>query len=265
MAAAKRMRLEGKRAVVTGGSGGIGAPLVSMLLAEGADVAVIGRQPHGDAAARHVMADLAAEDGVAAARRAVAEASPEILVCLAGVQYFGSFATQAAADIESAYRVNLVAPSVMANAALPGMIERKSGHILFAGSVFGSVPFAHFAAYSSAKAGLAALTLALRREYDGHGITFTCAVPRAVKTAMASDTIRRFADAAGFRFDAPADVARRICDVLARGSGEVTPGFPESLLMRINAMAPGLASRALAGSDRKARQLLSTTMRSPAE
>ena len=60
-------------------------------------------------------------------------------------------------------------------------------------------------------------------------------------------------------------VARRICDVLARGSGEVTPGFPESLLMRINAMAPGLASRALAGSDRKARQLLSTTMRSPAE
>ena len=265
MADAKPMRLEGKRAVVTGGSGGIGAPLVGMLLAEGAGVTVIGRQPHGNAAADHVMADLTAEGGVEAACRAVREVAPEILVCLAGVQYFGPFAAQSAADIESAYRVNLVAPAVMANAALPGMIKRRSGHILFAGSVFGSVPFAHFAAYSSAKAGLAALTLALRREYDGHGITFTCAVPRAVKTSMASDTIRRFADVAGFRFDAPADVARRICEVLARGSGEVNPGFPESLLMRLNAMAPGLASRALAGSDRKARRLLSTTMRSPAE
>ena len=265
MAAAKPMQLEGKRIVVTGGSGGIGAPLVGMLLAKGADVTVIGRQPHGDAAARHVMADLTADDGVAEACRAVAQASPEILVCLAGVQYFGSFAAQSATDIASAYRVNLVAPAVMANAALPGMNARKSGHILFAGSVFGAVPFAHFAAYSSAKAGLAALTQALRREYDGRGITFTCAVPRAVKTAMASDTIRRFAEVAGFRFDAPVDVAHRICDVLARGSGEVSPGFPESLLMRLNAMAPSLASRALAGSDRKARLLLSKTMRSSPE
>ena len=81
---------------------------------------------------------------------------------------------------------------------------------------------------------------------------------------MASAAIRRFADVAGFRFDAPEDVARRICEVLARGNGEVTPGFPESVLMRLNALAPNLASRALAGSDRKARQILST-MRSSAE
>ena len=259
------MRLRGKRAVITGGSGGIGAPLVGMLLAEGAEVTLIGRQPHGDAAALHVMADLAAEAGVEVACRAVAEAAPEILVCLAGVQYFGPFAAQSATEIETAYRVNLVAPAALANAALPGMIARKSGHILFAGSVFGSVPFAHFAAYSSTKAGLAAMALALRREYEGHGIAFTCAVPRAVKTAMANDTIRRFAAAAGFRFDAPADVARRICDVLARGSGEVGPGLPESLLMRLNALAPGLASRALAGNDRKARHLLSESMRSSPE
>ena len=265
MPAEKLMRLEGKRVVVSGGSGGIGAPLVGLLLAEGADVCVIGRQPHGDAAARHVLADLAADDGVEAACRAVADVAPDIIVCLAGVQYFGPFAAQPIADIESAYRVNLVAPAAMARAALPGMLARKSGHIMFAGSVFGSVPFAHFAAYSSAKAGLAALTWALRREYEGRGIAFTCAVPRAVKTSMASDAIRRFADVAGFRFDAPADVARRICEVLVRGSGEVSPGFPESLLMRLNAVSPGLASRALAGSNRKARNLLFKSMRSSPE
>ena len=61
------------------------------------------------------------------------------------------------------------------------------------------------------------------------------------------------------------DVARRIADVLVRGGGDVTPGLPESLLMRLNAVSPALASRALAGSDRKARQLLLQTLRSSKE
>lgn len=256
------MRLDGKRAVVTGGSGGIGTPLVALLRGEGADVTVMGRQAPAGTPGRHVAVDLATPDGIAAACGAVTEISPHMLVCLAGAQYFGPFAEQSTADIAAAYQVNLVAPAQLAQAALAGMLTRGSGHVLFAGSVFGAVPFAHFAAYSSAKAGLAALTLALRREYAGSGVTFTCAVPRAVRTGMASDAIRRFADLAGFRFDAPEDVARRIADVLAQGGGEVAPGFPESLLMRLNAVSPGLASRALAGSDRKARQLLSRTMRS---
>jgi short-subunit dehydrogenase len=258
----KRMRLEGKRAVVTGGSGGIGAPLVTLLRAEGADVTVIGRQAPAGIATGHVPADLATPGGLTKAAGAVAEIMPHMLVCLAGAQYFGPFADQPAQDISAAYQVNLVAPAQLARAALPGMLKRGTGHVLFAGSVFGALPFAHFAAYSSAKAGLAALALALRREYDGSGLTFTCAVPRAVKTSMASDAIRRFAAVAGFRFDAPEDVARRIADVLLRGSGDVTPGFPESLLMRLNAVSPALASRAIAGSDRKARLLLSQTMRS---
>jgi len=259
------MRLEGKRAVVTGGSGGIGAPLVDLLLAEGAQVTVIGRQSPAASLAGHITADLASPDGMARATSAVAEIAPNMLVCLAGAQYFGPFADQSAAEIAAAYQVNLVAPAQLTQSALPGMLKRGSGHVLFAGSVFGAVPFAHFAAYSSAKAGLAALVLALRREYEGRGITFTCAVPRAVRTPMASDAIRRFADMAGFRFDAPEDVARRIADVLVRGGGDVTPGLPESLLMRLNAVSPALASRALAGSDRKARQLLSQTLRSSKE
>lgn len=262
MMGSKRMRLEGQRAVVTGGSGGIGTPLVTMLQAEGAQVTVIGRQASAGSTAGHVAADLASPEGLASASGAVAEIKPHMLVCLAGAQYFGPFAEQPAQEAAAAYQVNLVAPALLARAALPGMLKRGAGHVLFAGSVFGAVPFAHFAAYSSAKAGLAALALALRREYNGRGITFTCAVPRAVKTTMANDAIRRFAAVAGFRFDTPEDVARRIADVLVRGGGDVTPGFPEALLMRLNAVSPALASRALAGSDRKARLLLSQTMRS---
>ena len=256
------MRLEGKRAVVTGGTGGIGAPLVALLRAEGAEVTVIGRQSSPQSAAGYVAANLASAEGLAVASDAVAEIRPQLLVCLAGAQYFGRFAEQPEQDIATAYHVNLVAPAQLTRAALPAMLKRGAGHVLFAGSVFGAVPFAHFAAYSSAKAGLAALALALRREHEGRGITFTCAVPRAVKTSMASDAIRRFAAVAGFRFDAPEDVARRIAAVLVRGEGDVTPGFPESLLMRLNAISPALATRALTGSDRKARLVLSQTVRS---
>ncbi|MFO0994997.1 MAG: SDR family NAD(P)-dependent oxidoreductase [Hyphomicrobiales bacterium] len=256
------MRLSGKSAVVTGGSGGIGAPLVSLLLAEGATVTVIGRQPPASAVAGYVAADLASSEGLSTACGTVEEISPDMLVCLAGAQYFGPFAEQPSEEIDAAYRVNLLAPTQLARAALSSMLKRRSGHVLFAGSVFGALPFAHFATYSSAKAGLAAMILALRREYDGCGITFTCAVPRAVRTSMASETIRRFADMAGFRLDAPEDVARRIAAVLMQGGGEVAPGFPESLLMRLNALSPALTSRALAGSNRKARKLLSQTIRS---
>lgn len=256
------MRLEGKRAVVTGGTGGIGAPLVALLRAEGAEVTVIGRQPAVDPGTGHVAADLASPEGLATASEAVAEIRPHMLVCLAGAQYFGAFAEQPVQDVAAAYHVNLVAPAELTRAALPAMLKRGAGHVLFAGSVFGAVPFAHFATYSSAKAGLAALALALRREHDGRGITFTCAVPRAVRTSMASETIRRFAAVAGFRFDAPESVARRIADVLVRGGGDVTPGFPESLLMRLNALSPTLASRALSSSNREARLLLSQTIRS---
>ncbi len=116
--------------------------------------------------------------------------------------------------------------------------------MIFAGSVFGAIPFAHFATYSSAKAGLAALALALSRESAGSGVTFTCAVPRAIRTRMASERIRKFAAVAGFRFDDPAAVASRLLAIIRQGSGAMGPGFPESLFMRLHGIAPSLVSAA---------------------
>lgn len=255
MIAAYVMQLDGKRIILTGGSGGIGTPLVQSLLGQRAAVSVIGRSPIHFQGVAHIAADLATDDGISKATAEVARLNPDILIHLAGSQYFGPFAEQSEQDILNSYRINLLAPAVLTRAAVPGMRRRGGGHVLFAGSVFGVMPFAHFAAYSSAKAGVAALCAALGREFDGSGITFTCAVPRAVKTPMATEKIRKFAEIAGFKFDEPSAVAGRILDVVVRGGGKVGPGLPESLFMRLSALSPALVSRGLAAHDRKARAL----------
>ena len=81
--------------------------------------------------------------------------------------------------------VNLVAPARLTQAVLPGMKSRGRGQIANVGSIFGSINFAHFATYSSAKAGMRALSQSLRRELAGTGIDVTYVAPRAgSSTAM---------------------------------------------------------------------------------
>ncbi len=250
------MRLEGLRIVLTGASGGIGSRLSDLLAAPDADLTVIGRSRGVSGAARFVEADLSCAKGIVAASDAVTRLSPDVLVHLAGAQRFGAFETQGALQMLRDYHVNLLAPALLTRAALPGMKERGFGHVLFAGSVFGSIPFAHFASYSSAKAGLAALATALRRECARDNVTFTLATPRAVDTAMATPAIRQFATMAGFSFDNADVVAQRLFRAIAGRRASVSPGFPESVFMRLNALAPSLVGRALARTDRKARSLL---------
>jgi short-subunit dehydrogenase len=259
------MPLDGQRIVVTGGSGGIGAPLVQLLVDNGANVITLGRKPGETRGVQFLQADLGEEASLLRAAAAVAVSEPDVLIHLAGSQYFGTFAGQSDAELLTSYKVNLLAPAILTCAAAAAMQRRGRGHVIFAGSVFGAIPFAHFAAYSSAKAGVAALCLALKREYAGSGIRFTHAVPRAVKTAMATAQIRKFAELAGFRFDTPESVAQRLFDTVVGGHRDPGPGFPESLFMRLSAIAPGLVSRGLVGTDRKARLILALTPQSSKE
>jgi len=121
--------------------------------------------------------------------------------------------------------------------------------------VFGAIPFAHFASYSSAKAGLKGLSDALRREVAGSGVEVTHIAPRAVKTTLASAKVMEFAAATGMHMDAPEAVAARIVAAIADGTPNVVIGFPERLFVHVNALAPRLVDRALAANDRKAAAL----------
>ena len=252
------MPLKQKRIIMTGGSGGIGRLVAAGFLREGAEVSVMSRTDPDIPQTRHLRVDLSTLDGIASASSILSDDEPDILVNLAGVQYFGLSEAQPAHDTAASYLINLVAPVALCNAALSAMKRRNLGQIVNIGSVFGALPFAHFAAYSSAKAGLRAFSEALRRELVDTDIAVTYIAPRAVRTGMITPAIRQFAEISGMRFDDPHAVSMRIISAIKHREKDVCIGLPERLFMRLNALWPRVVDRALARGDRKAKALLAS-------
>jgi len=246
--------LAGKRIILTGGSGGLGQLVAAALVREGVDLTVMSRsRPAGATdALRHVAADLSTPQGIAAAALVVAGDTPDILINMAGVQYFGPAEQQSFDALLSGYLINLVAPAELCRACLPAMKRRNSGQIVNIGSILGSIAFAHFSAYSSAKAGLRAFSEALRRELAGTAVGVTYVAPRAAKTAMLTPAIKKYAELTGMTVDPPEIIADRIVAAIRRRRKDVYIGFPEQIFVRLNAVLPRLVDAAVAGTDRKA-------------
>ena len=126
---------------------------------------------------------------------AVGDRQWDVLINIAGVQHFGPLEQQTPEHLLASYMVNLVAPARLAQAVLPGMKARGRGQIANVGSIFGSINFAHFATYSSAKAGMRALSQSLRRELAGTGVGVTYVAPRAVATPFNAAKVSQAASA----------------------------------------------------------------------
>jgi len=250
------MRFDGKRVLMTGGSGGIGVRLCERLHNAGADVTVIGRTQILHLPVETIYGDLSSPESLEAVTATVAEEPWDILINLAGVQHFGAFEHEPTHHLADTYMVNLIAPALLIQAIAPGMKARGGGCIANVGSVFGSINFAHFASYSSSKAGLHGLSQALRREYADHGIDVLYIAPRAVKTPFNSPKVLEYARLTKMHMDEPDRVAARIVTAIRRRTPEVYIGFPESLFVRINSVAPALIDNALAGNDRQAALLV---------
>lgn len=249
------MRFSSKKVLLTGGSGGLGQLICARLQALGAEVTVLDRVAPSLPGARFLEADLSTPEGIEAAAARVGAAQWDLLINLAGVQYFGPFEDQAPPALLAAYLVNLVAPARLAQAAIPGMKARGSGRIVNIGSIFGSIGFAYFAAYSSTKAGLRGLSQALRRELTGTGVGVTYIAPRAIRTPLNSALVLSYADLVSMTMDSPDGVADRIVRAIGAGKSDVYLGFPESLFVRVNAISPCLVDQALRAKDLKARAL----------
>ena len=249
------MRLEGKKIVLTGGAGGIGALLACELMHAGAAVTVLDRVDKLPFEAPYVRGDLATMDGLNAIATTLASLAPDILINLAGVQYFGPFETQTSAHLHMTYMVNLVAPVVLTHAVVPGMKQRGAGHIVNIGSIFGSINYAHFVTYSSAKAGLRGFSEALRRELNGTKIAVTYIAPRAVNTGFNSAAVTRFSQLTKMRMDEPDSVARHIVRAIEDRKKDVYIGMSESFFVRLNALMPRLVDAALAADNAKAKSL----------
>lgn len=244
--------LEHQRVVVTGAAGGIGSQVAQLLMEAGAHVTGVDRvEATGCHASR--AANLADAADIAALCAELAANVPDILVNIAGVLRFGLHENQPADALALSYQVNLIAPAQLAAAVAGPMRARGSGQIVNIGSGLGAVPYPWFAAYSSSKAGLAALSQALRRELAGSGVTVTHISPRAARTPLNSAEVNRFLDLMKMRADDPQWVAQQIVTAIIARRPTLSIGLMERFYAKLNGLAPRLIDSGLAPQVRRAR------------
>lgn len=244
--------LEGKTVAITGAAGGLGAPVARAMRAAGARVIGIDRVPCADCDAS-IVTDLADDAALAALATRLSQDTPDILVNIAGVMRFGLHASQPDEALALCYRVNLLVPAILARAVAGPMQARASGQIVNIGSVLGAIPYPWFAAYSSSKAGLAALSQALRRELAGSGVGVTHVNPRAARTPFNNAQVNRFLEITGMKADEPEWVADRIARAILARSETVSIGWMERVYAALNSLAPKLIDTGLVPQVRKAR------------
>ncbi len=243
--------LDGQSVFVTGAAGGIGAPVARLLKDAGARVVGIDRAPC-PACDESLISDLSDNAQLLDLAARLAAGPPQILVNIAGVMSFGLHEDQDFAALERCYQINLLAPAVLAQAVAGPMRQRGGGQIVNVGSVLGAIPYPWFAAYSSSKAGLAALSQALRRELKGSGIVVTHINPRAARTPFNNAQVNRFLEIAGMKADEPEWVANRIVTAILSRRATVSIGVMERVFAALNALSPALIDGGLSGQIRRA-------------
>jgi NAD(P)-dependent dehydrogenase (short-subunit alcohol dehydrogenase family) len=182
------MRLEGRRALVTGGGGGIGAAIGRRLAAEGADVVLGDIDEQGAAEVAGEIDAVATRLDVAdpeSANAVVAEHGPfAILVNNAGTDEFGFFAQTDPGQWQRVLAVNLVGVFACTHAVLGGMQEAGYGRIVNIASEAGRVGSKGSAVYSAAKGGVIAFTKVIAREGARFGITANSIAPGPIETPL---------------------------------------------------------------------------------
>jgi 3-oxoacyl-[acyl-carrier protein] reductase len=233
------MTLQGKRALVTGASRGIGAAIAKKLAAEGADVAVT-YEKSADSAAK-VVGEIQAlgRRGVAiqadSADPAAVKASVEktvaalggldILVNNAGIIRLADLKDMSAEDIDALIHVNVRSPIIASKAALPHL--GAGGRIINTGSYFADrVPFSIVGIYAATKSALIAFTKGLARELGPKGITVNIVQPGPIDTdmnpAQGPYSSGQLQLTAASRYGKPEEIAAAVAFLASAGAQYVT-------------------------------------------
>ena len=246
--------LQGKVALVTGSTSGIGLGIAHALAGAGADIVMNGFGDPGDIA--RLREDISSQHGVRVAyaggdisdaeavghmvaQGAAELGSVDILVNNAGVQFVSSIAAFPVAQWQRVIAINLTGAFLAMQAAIPGMKARGWGRIINIASAHGLVASAEKSAYVAAKHGLVGLTKVGAIELANDGITCNAICPGWVLTPLVEVQVTARAEAAGItvedakrqmvgekqpmnRFTTPAQIGATAVFLCSEGAATIT-------------------------------------------
>ncbi len=232
---------EGKTAVVTGASRGIGEAIAYRLAKDGADIAVVAtkQSDNSDRVVDAIRAmgrkceffacDVSSEESVKECAEAILASfgHVDILVNNAGITNDKLAIQMSGEDFSSVIGVNLTGAFLMSKAFLRSFIRQKSGRIINISSVVGLMGNAGQANYAASKAGLIGLTKSLAKEYAAKGITVNAVAPGYIKTSMTDalgeEAAQKMIEVIpAKRGGTPEDVANAVCFLAQEESSYIT-------------------------------------------
>lgn len=233
------LRLEGRVAIVTGASRGLGRAAALALVAEGAKVLGVARSADalaslaqaGGGAIATVACDLLDLAQVAAlpARAIDAFGRVDVVVNNAGLAPAGAFAEQDDALWQEVFAVNVFAAVALSRAAGEHLIAQRSGKIVNIASTSGLLGKPTLVAYSASKGAVLQMTKALAGEWAQHGVQVNAIAPGAFETdaqaaVLASEQVltRRLRKIPAGRMGAPSEIGPLVCLLASPASDFIT-------------------------------------------
>ena len=175
--------------VITGGSRGIGAAAVELFAGLGHKVWFLYEKEHEAAAsiaertsATAICCDVA--DGAAVKAAFAQIPDVDVLICNAGVMWFGLMSMMEESAWDRIFDVNVKGVYHCVNAAMPSFLRKHSGCVITVSSMWGQVGASCEAAYSATKGAIIALTKALSKELGPSGVRVNCVAPGVILTDM---------------------------------------------------------------------------------
>jgi short-subunit dehydrogenase len=238
----------GKTALITGATGGIGNAIARALHGRGAIVKLTGRRADvleelaGELGERVdvLPADLASADDV---RRLAEQAGAvDVLVANAGLPGTGKLTEYAPEQVDRVLDVNLRSAIHLTHALLPEMVSRASGHLIYISSISGKVASPQASLYNATKFGLRGFSLALHDDLRGSGVGVTTIFPGFISDAgMWADSNLDAPSGSGVR--KPEDVADAVLRALERNPRELdVAGFIPRFAGKLSGAAPSLVA-----------------------
>lgn len=178
--------MEIRRALVTGGTRGLGLAIAHALLNAGHEVIVTGTSPKGRPpdGCGYIPCDFSAPSEVENLAAKISDLELAVLVNNAGINKIGPLEGYDLADFARIQQVNVIAPFMLCRAVVPGMRRQRFGRVVNITSIWGVVSKAGRTAYSASKFGLFGLSRSLALEVAADNILVNCVAPGVVDTEL---------------------------------------------------------------------------------